>query len=228
MRAPARAQDLILRHRVTDYRAGDLDREYEPLGLEEDHLFVYGFLPHATWRLLHPRSFDEELSDLERGIIAAFEAEGSLDSRALEERFGAGRGMNPWGSYSRATQLALDHLHQRGLLRVVRRDRGNRVYALTPAAVEALPGADRLRELALIAANLLAPLPKTTFSHVVTRIRHSMRTKEVTAASVVKSIVEDGLIVEAKVDGMPYLLRPGATAERDFDEVRIFAPFDPV
>ncbi|MGE3986082.1 MAG: crosslink repair DNA glycosylase YcaQ family protein, partial [Dehalococcoidia bacterium] len=42
------------------------------------------------------------------------------------------------------------------------------------------------------------------------------------------SIVEDGLIVEAKVDGMPYLLRPGATAERDFDEVRIFAPFDPV
>ncbi|MGE0060422.1 MAG: crosslink repair DNA glycosylase YcaQ family protein, partial [Dehalococcoidia bacterium] len=111
IRAPARAQDLILRHRVTDYRAGDLDREYEPLGLEEDHLFVYGFLPHATWRLLHPRSFDEELSDLERGIIAAFEAEGSLDSRALEERFGAGRGMNPWGSYSRATQLALDHLH---------------------------------------------------------------------------------------------------------------------
>ena len=26
LRAPARAQDLILRHRVKDYRAGDLER----------------------------------------------------------------------------------------------------------------------------------------------------------------------------------------------------------
>ena len=28
IRAPARAQDLILRHRVTDYRAGDLERRF--------------------------------------------------------------------------------------------------------------------------------------------------------------------------------------------------------
>ena len=28
IRAPARAQDLTLRHRVKDYRAGDLERRY--------------------------------------------------------------------------------------------------------------------------------------------------------------------------------------------------------
>ena len=32
IRAPARAQDLTLRHRVEDYRAGDLERRYASLG----------------------------------------------------------------------------------------------------------------------------------------------------------------------------------------------------
>ena len=32
IRAPARAQDLTLRHRVADYRAGDLERRYATLG----------------------------------------------------------------------------------------------------------------------------------------------------------------------------------------------------
>src|ERR1700749_2030829 len=55
IRAPARAQDLILRHRVTGYRAGDLERRFVRLGLEEDFLYAYGFLPRDTARLLHPR-----------------------------------------------------------------------------------------------------------------------------------------------------------------------------
>jgi uncharacterized protein YcaQ len=36
IRAPARAQDLTLRHRVADYRAGDLERRYSKLPIEED------------------------------------------------------------------------------------------------------------------------------------------------------------------------------------------------
>jgi uncharacterized protein YcaQ len=38
IRAPARAQDLTLRHRVRDYRAGDLERRYAQLPIEEDCL----------------------------------------------------------------------------------------------------------------------------------------------------------------------------------------------
>jgi uncharacterized protein len=45
IRAPARAQDLILRHRVRDYRAGDLERRYPKLAIEEDFFVNYGFLP---------------------------------------------------------------------------------------------------------------------------------------------------------------------------------------
>src|SRR5687768_10878292 len=44
IRAPARAQDLILMQRVKGYRAGDLERRYAELGIEEDFFVNYGFL----------------------------------------------------------------------------------------------------------------------------------------------------------------------------------------
>ena len=48
IRAPARAQDLTLRHRVPGYRAGDLERQYHALAVEEDFFVTYGFLPRAA------------------------------------------------------------------------------------------------------------------------------------------------------------------------------------
>ena len=47
IRAPARAQDLTLRHRVAGYRAGDLERLYPTLAIEEDAFVNYGFLPRT-------------------------------------------------------------------------------------------------------------------------------------------------------------------------------------
>src|SRR4249920_4221506 len=55
IRAPARAQDLSLRHRVVDYVAGDLERRYPRLAVEEDCLVNYGFLPREHLTLMHPR-----------------------------------------------------------------------------------------------------------------------------------------------------------------------------
>ncbi|HEX4354117.1 MAG TPA: crosslink repair DNA glycosylase YcaQ family protein, partial [Polyangiales bacterium] len=56
IRAPARAQDLILRHRVKSYRAGDLERRYPKLPIEEDFFVNYGFLPRANYARMHPRT----------------------------------------------------------------------------------------------------------------------------------------------------------------------------
>ncbi|HKS04259.1 MAG TPA: crosslink repair DNA glycosylase YcaQ family protein, partial [Chthoniobacterales bacterium] len=56
IRAPARAQDLILRHRVKGYKAGDLERVYPALGIEEDFFIVYGFMTKSLQMLMHPRS----------------------------------------------------------------------------------------------------------------------------------------------------------------------------
>src|SRR5215831_19950235 len=55
IRSPARAQDLILRHRVADYRVGDLERRYTSLAVEEDFLYAYGFMPRRIRKLLYPR-----------------------------------------------------------------------------------------------------------------------------------------------------------------------------
>src|SRR5207247_10919719 len=56
IRAPARAQDLILRHRVKNYHAGDLERLFPRLGIEEDFFVVYGFLTRPIQALMHPRA----------------------------------------------------------------------------------------------------------------------------------------------------------------------------
>src|ERR687897_300661 len=55
IRAPARAQDLILRHRVKNYRIGDLERRYAELDVEEDFFINYGFLTRSLYALMHPR-----------------------------------------------------------------------------------------------------------------------------------------------------------------------------
>src|SRR6202021_2127528 len=53
IRAPARAQDLTLRHRVVGYRAGDLERRYPRLPIEEDYFVNYGYLLREHHRLIH-------------------------------------------------------------------------------------------------------------------------------------------------------------------------------
>src|SRR3954463_13842625 len=68
IRSPARAQDLILRHRVKNYRAGDLEKKYPSLGIEEDFLYAYGFMPRSTWGLLHPR-VDLRLTAAEKRVL---------------------------------------------------------------------------------------------------------------------------------------------------------------
>jgi uncharacterized protein len=48
IRAPARAQDLILMQRVKDYKAGDLEQKYSKLNVEEDFFVNYGFMPEPS------------------------------------------------------------------------------------------------------------------------------------------------------------------------------------
>src|SRR5579862_6337099 len=79
MRAPARAQDLILAHRVTDYRAGELERRYPRLPIEEAFFINYGFLPRKTVALLYPR-----------------EAPGAWDPTMRARRGGAGLRAPTW------------------------------------------------------------------------------------------------------------------------------------
>src|SRR5947209_13443492 len=83
IRSPARAEDLILRHRVKGYRAGDLERRYPELDIEEDVLYAYGFLPRTVWRLLHPRE-QTQLPALSQKVLATVLRFGQMHPRELE------------------------------------------------------------------------------------------------------------------------------------------------
>src|ERR1700730_602409 len=140
IRAPARAQDLILRHRVKDYRAGDLERRYAKLGVEEDFFINYGFVTNSIQALMHPRSdscvpaesrLPWPVARRKRAqLLLEFVRErGEVHPREVDEHFSHGTVKNYWGGSSNATTHLLDAMHYAGMLRVVRRERGIRIYS---------------------------------------------------------------------------------------------------
>src|SRR6188472_984122 len=83
IRAPARAQDLILRPRVKGYRAGDLDRRYAQLEVEEDFFINYGFLPRSRHALMHPRGLGLSAGRRKRAdaLVAFIRERGTIHPR---------------------------------------------------------------------------------------------------------------------------------------------------
>jgi hypothetical protein len=224
IRAPARAQDLILRHRVKGYVAGDLERRYPSLDVEEDYVHAYGFLPRAGVRALHPRGV-RPLSALEERVLTALRRHGRLHPAELEAAFGRERVVNDWGGSSKATTRALDWLHYAGYARIARRDGGIRVYAPVRHA-EPLPARERLSEVVRLLVGLLAPVPAATVSGLAARFRrHLDRTDH---REVVRALLASGELVGERVDGTTYL-RPAKPAVLKRErEVRFLAPFDPL
>ena len=180
IRAPARAQDLTLRHRVRDYRAGDLERRYAGLGVQEDFFVNYGFVAEEVQALMHPRGGSppwprSRIKHVE-AILDFVRARGEVHPREVDAHFSHGTVTNYWGGSSNATTHLLDGMHYRGLLRVVRRDRGIRVYAVhdhTPAPADRASRLRRLDALVDVVVRAYAPMPGATFSWLINRLRYA-------------------------------------------------------
>ena len=227
IRSPARAQDLILRHRVKGYRAGDLEKRYPKLELEEDFLYAYGFMPRSTWGLLHPR-IEKGLSSPEERVLELVSAQTRMHPRELEAHLGRERELNAWGGYSKATTRILQALHYRALLRVAGRENGVRIYEATRKQEEHIKPEERLRRLVLLIAGILAPLPERSLRATLQHLAHAAPGLE-GRHSVTTRLMESGELACAEVDGLRYVW-PAAqlirrTAERT---VRFLAPFDPL
>src|SRR6188474_58494 len=132
IRSPARAQDLTLRPRVEGYRAGDLEAQYESLPIEEDFFINYGFVTRPVQALMHPRSSVSPTAANKRAkaILEFVRERGSVHPREVDAHFSHGRVTNYWGGSSSATTHLMELMHYGGLLRVVRREAGIRIYAL--------------------------------------------------------------------------------------------------
>ena len=133
IRAPARAQDLTLRHRVAGYRAGDLERRYPRLPIEEDFFVNYGFLPRALHTLMHPRTARQAWTKARwkqaQAVLDFVREHGVVHPRDVDAHFAHGKVTNWFGGSSNASTQLLDGMHYRGLLRIARRESGIRLYA---------------------------------------------------------------------------------------------------
>ncbi len=227
IRSPARAQDLILRQRVTRYRAGDLDRNYRALKLEEDYLYAYGFMPIETWQLLHPRK-RRSLTRAEQKVLDIVANQKHLHPRELETHLGKSLEVNAWGGSSKATTRSLERLHYLGLIRIAGRVKGIKLYQRATISHEPLDPAERLRRLVLLIASILAPLPESSLRAAVQHLRYSapdLAGRKGAVASLLKS----GALESTEADGVRYVWPSGRLKRSEPPEVvRFLAPFDPL
>src|SRR5262245_52113409 len=180
MRAPARAQDLILAHRVLGYRAGDLERRYPRLAIEEAFFVNYGFLRRETMALLHPRgapsSWDSRMEARAQEVLAFVRQQGPSHSKDLQPHFDHGR-IKRWGGELNVGAHLLEGLHYRGLLRVARREAGTRVYqAIEHPARDDSPEARLARagRLLDLVVRLYAPLPASSLTYLCGLLRYGV------------------------------------------------------
>ncbi len=248
IRAPARAQDLTLRHRVRDYRAGDLERRYRSLPIEEDFFVNYGFVTRALHRQMHPRlarqSWTAQRASQARDILAFVREHGEVHPRAVDQAFAHGKARNGFGGASNASTQLLDEMHYRGMLRVARRDGGTRCYAVrndsatvdTSAASEALdrPAPDPasiLDSLLDLAVAKYAPLPARTLGWLASALtRHAVpQWQSDRGAALARARTR---LARAGIDGQDWYWPADERLPRrdsEVDEtVRLLAPFDPV
>lgn len=234
IRAPARAQDLILRLRAPDYRAGQLESRFDSLDLVEDTLHVYGFLPRREDAFLHPRRIDRSWSvdrahpHLRRAILAHVRRQGTAHPRDLHEALGRMSIIGGWGQESAATTRVLEVLHYEGRLRVVRRESGIKVYGLAGARAKALSTPERARELLRILVNLYAPLSRARLLQVF-RMLGERAPRTASAERLLEGLEKSGELRHGRVDGIDYVW-PDAerVAEAPADRVHLLAPFDPI
>jgi uncharacterized protein YcaQ len=242
IRAPARAQDLTLRQRVKNYRAGDLERLYETLGVAEDFFINYGFVTETLQALMHPRSRSRAPAEGSvplpgarrkrvQQLLEFVREREAVHPREVDAHFAHGKVTNYWGGSSNATTHLLDAMHYQGLLRVVRRDNGIRVYAehqhgLGPADKAARHA--RIDALVDVAVRIYAPLPAKSLSYVVRRLRLATPQwrNELTAALQRAK----HRLAHVKLEGVEWYWpadTPRLVAQEE-DTVRLLTPFDPV
>ncbi len=231
IRAPARAQDLILRHRAADYRAGDLERLYPTLAVEEDYLHNYGFVSPAVHAALHPRPPRKKSAKaLEAKVRAFLQGRSTVHPREVEAALGKKSVGNYWGGTSAATTQVLDRLHYAGVLRVHQRVQGTRVYAPRPEPTDALDARARAHRILDTVLGLHAPLPAASLTYVMRLLRYGAPQQAAALRAALTDKEAEGTVRRFLVEGVTYVdwtIPPEPSAEKTAF-VRFLAPFDPI
>jgi len=223
IRSPARAQDLILRHRVKNYHAGDIEMLYPELPLEEDYLYAYGYMRRSVSNLWHPRKVGL-LTKFDKEVLEAVSSMEEVNQKNLEELFGKDTVRNWWGGRSRAAKHSLDILNYWGLVRVTRREKGQRIYQARKFENQELSVVERKKQLILTVVKILMPVTEKKLGEATLHIRRALGETK----TVVESLVRSGQLAKEKIDGIVYLWVADIGNSEAHQGVRILAPFDPI
>src|SRR5262245_14292889 len=235
IRAPARAQDLTLRLRVKGYRAGDLEREYAKLDVEEDFFINYGFMWRSLQVLMHPRGAHYRWSRPRRrraqALLEFVRKQGIVHPREVDAHFAHGTVTNYWGGSSSATTHLLNDMHYRGLLRIAGRDAGIRLYAAFDHGATTVDAREKdapLDALVDVIVDIYAPLPQATLSWLVNRLRYA--TPQWAARLKATLVRAKRRLAHEHVDGVDWYWPADESLPRRKAEptVRLLAPFDPL
>jgi len=237
IRAPARAQDLILRHRVGDYRAGDLERRYPRLPLEEDFFVNYGFLPRTCSAWMHPRTPRKAWPARRRrqaeALLEFVRQHGAVHPRRVEAHFGHGRVTNWFGGASNFSTQLLDEMHYLGWLRVARREGGTRVYAVReplPAPPDEAAIEARMDALVDLVVGQYAPLTARGLGRLLSLLcggTPQWAARRAAALARAKLRLGRAQVGEAWWY-WPEAENPAARRWLPDERVRLLAPFDPI
>lgn len=243
MRAPARAQDLILAHRVKNYRVGDLERRYSRLEIEEAFFINYGFLSREVFALLHPRGeprawdvWDAEMQARAQEVLAFVREHGCTHAKDVQAHFDHGR-IKRWGGNPSLSTHLLEGLHYRGLLRVARRNGGTRIYQVIEDVIEHAPQDDsgearlaRAGRLLDVVVELYAPLPAASLRYLCGLLRYGVSH----LADEIRTLHDQAKsrYAHAEIDGRlwfwPQGENPASVRHQVDDRLRFLSPFDPV
>ena len=236
IRAPARAQDLTLRHRVRDYRAGDLERRYPKLPIEEDFFVNYGFLPRSTQQLLHPRqartAWSKKRWAMAQEVLDFVRTHRVVHPREVDAHFQHGKTRNWFGGSSNASTQLLDGMHYRGLVRIARREGGVRVYAAAEPRTdhEERDVAAAMDALVDVIVRKYAPLPEPNLRSLISHLRLAAPQWADERRDAFRRAI--ARLPSAEIEGQRWYWPDGESPrsrryEPD-DAVRLLAPFDPI
>ena len=237
IRAPARAQDLTLRHRVVDYVAGDLERRYAKLSIEEDFFVNYGFLPRAHHALMHPRTPRAKWSPTRarkaQAVLEFVRVRGASHPHIVDAHFAHGKVTNWFGGSSNATTHLLDDMHYRGLLRIVRREGGIRIYAArepTPPPPDAQTSSARHDALVDVLVHKYAPLPAASLGQLLSHLnRGAPQWRAHRAQALARAKRRLAHVRLGATDWYwPPAESPTSRRWQPDNEVRLLTPFDPI
>ncbi|MGH8465562.1 MAG: DNA glycosylase AlkZ-like family protein, partial [Pseudomonas sp.] len=214
---------------------------YPQLAVEEDFFVNYGIIPRATQSLMHPRTarveWPRSRSEQAQAVLEFVQGRGVVHPGEVNAAFDHGTSKNWFGGNSRASTQLLDGMHYRGLLRVVRREGGVRLYAPQMAHQRPVPVDPEAAFDALIdvAVAKYAPLPGVTLNRLINWLGTAAVPQWKSQCRPAQARFRAKL-GSARVAGCDWFWpgdeNPGSRRFASDDvldeEVRLLAPFDPI